>query len=115
MDLDGKTYPCHGCMYRQRADHHRGDIKTNTLHKLVDETTAQYQEYLNDFRADGTLACNSCTADFCLKCPAGSFDASDTKYPDKTLGQRDRKGSASPFQNRLGRWKRRPSFCGYRQ
>ena len=23
LDLDGKTYPCHGCMYRQREDHHR--------------------------------------------------------------------------------------------
>ena len=88
LDLDGKTYPCHGCMYRQREDHHRGDIKSNTLQKLVDETTATYQSYLNDFRTDGTLACNSCTADFCLKCPAGSFDASDTKYPEKTVGEK---------------------------
>ena len=88
LDLDGKTYPCHGCMYRQRDDHFRGDIKENSLQKLVDESTSLYTSYLNNFKTDTTLACNSCTADFCLKCPAGSYDASDTKYKEKTDGEK---------------------------
>ena len=85
IDLDGKTYPCHGCMYRQREDHVRGDLNESgmQMQKFVDETTALYRSYLDEFRTDGTLACNTCTADFCLKCPAGSFDAADAKFGEE--------------------------------
>ena len=85
IDLDGKTYPCHGCMYRQREDHVRGDLNDvdMQMQSFVDETTALYRSYLDEFRSDGTLACNTCTADFCLKCPAGSFDAADAKFGDE--------------------------------
>jgi hypothetical protein len=72
-------------MYRQREDHVRGDLMESgmQMQKFVDETTSLYRSYLDEFRTDGTLACNTCTADFCLKCPAGSFDAADAKFGEE--------------------------------
>ena len=38
IDLDGKLYPCHGCMYRQRDDHLAGTSKDN-LQDIATTTT----------------------------------------------------------------------------
>ena len=85
IDLDGKLYPCHGCMYRQRDDHLAGTSKDN-LQDIATTTTEKYMDFLHTFKTDQTLDCNNCQVDFCLKCPAGSFDEAATK-PDSTYGE----------------------------
>ena len=77
IDLDWKLYPCHGCMYRQRDDHLAGTSKDN-LQDIATTTTEKYMDFLHTFKTDQTLDCNNCQVDFCLKCPAGSFDRSET-------------------------------------
>ena len=85
IDLDGKLYPCHGCMYRQRDDHLAGTTKDN-LQDIATTTTEKYMDFLHTFKTDQTLDCNNCQVDFCMKCPAGSFDEAATK-PDSTYGE----------------------------
>ena len=50
IDLDGKLYPCHGCMYRQRDDHLAGTSKDN-LQDIATTTTEKYMDFLQ--YADG--------------------------------------------------------------
>ena len=78
VDLDGKLYPCHGCMYRQRDDHLVGTLDDN-LQKVIDDTRDKFQGHLMEFKKNPILDCNNCDADFCMKCPAGSFDSAETK------------------------------------
>ena len=85
IDLDGKLYPCHGCMCRQRDDHLAGTT-TDNLQDIATTTTEKYMDYLHTFKTDQTLDCNNCQVDFCMKCPAGSFDEAATK-PDTTYGE----------------------------
>ena len=86
VDLDGKLYPCHGCMYRQRDDHLVGTTKEN-LQDIASTTTEKYMDYLYEFKTDQTLDCNNCTVDFCMKCPAGSFDQSMATKEDNDYGK----------------------------
>ncbi|SVD63839.1 uncharacterized protein METZ01_LOCUS416693, partial [marine metagenome] len=86
VDLDGKLYPCHGCMYRQRDDHLLGSIKDN-FQEVVDASLVKFQGALKDFMTNGILDCNNCDADFCMKCPAGSFDNAEKKSPDNTYAE----------------------------
>lgn len=78
VDLDGKLYPCHGCMYRQRDDHLVGTFDDN-LQKVIDDTRDKFQGHLMDFMKNPVLDCNNCDVDYCMKCPAGSFDSTESK------------------------------------
>tara|TARA_B100000953_G_scaffold297042_1_gene291038 strand:- start:380 stop:1708 length:1329 start_codon:yes stop_codon:yes gene_type:complete len=81
IDLDGKMYPCHGCMYRKRDEHYQGNMLEEDIQQIIDRSTEKYQSYLNDFKVDKTLNCSSCTVGYCLKCPAGTYD-SESEFTD---------------------------------
>jgi len=85
VDLDGKLYPCHGCMYRQRDDHKVGTIEEN-LQEVTDASLTKFRGHLTDFMTNGILNCNNCDVGFCMKCPAGSFDSADKK--DESYGEK---------------------------
>lgn len=79
IDLDGQSYPCHGCMYRNQSDHALGNVMKEDLNEVIKDMSAKYKSYLDDFNKNTEVWCNSCSSPFCLKCPASSYEKSAKK------------------------------------
>lgn len=76
IDLNGDISPCHGCMYKDSHDHVMGNINDPTLDfdKLISEYSTMYQDAQD---LGEPLDCQSCDAQFCMKCNAASYEKSE--------------------------------------
>ncbi len=83
IDVDGKVYKCHGCLYTDlKNDHYITSIEDdNFVDKLVDS-----------FKLHSPLMhilpprCRTCTTPYCLKCNAAKYDKSvKPNYTDKWI------------------------------
>lgn len=75
INLDGKLSPCHGTMYEDFSDHEICDIRDLDIFEKLEQSEIKFKNLLNYMNDD----CVSCTALFCLKCPAGSYNLQSTK------------------------------------
>jgi radical SAM protein with 4Fe4S-binding SPASM domain len=81
VDLNGDISPCHGCMYKESHAHVMGNIKTAPdIDALIKEKTAMYSDALKNQPLD----CQTCDAQFCMKCNAATYEKSEGEtYLDK--------------------------------
>jgi radical SAM protein with 4Fe4S-binding SPASM domain len=74
VDLNGDISPCHGCMYKESHVHVMGNINTTPdIDLLIKEKTEMYKGALQD----QPLMCQSCDAQFCMKCNAATYEKSE--------------------------------------
>jgi len=80
LDVDGKTYPCHGVLY---ADH-KDEIENESIYnsedfvKHVEQFNMEYKKSLDRPMPD---ICVDCEATYCVVCPAACFEASEKETP----------------------------------
>lgn len=75
INLDGTFSPCHGTMYEDHQDHEICKIYDENIINILNEKTTDYKDLLQYMNKD----CNNCTALFCMKCPAGSYNLKSAK------------------------------------
>jgi radical SAM protein with 4Fe4S-binding SPASM domain len=75
IDIDGKVYTCHACLYDDKEKHYISDIeKENSIEDL--ERTNKYFSENIDYEPQ---ECKECEVDFCLKCNHAKFSNSHKK------------------------------------
>lgn len=82
IDIDGKIYKCHGCLYleEEKKDHYVTDLKDSNFIKKLEETN---QFHCHNF-GFLPIECSNCYASFCLKCNVVKYSNSDKKeYIDR--------------------------------
>jgi radical SAM protein with 4Fe4S-binding SPASM domain len=73
IDCDGKVYPCHGCLYEDKAEHLIGHINEEVIMDKISVHRNNIKSILNK----GDLMCNSCPVKFCLRCNSAKFIRSE--------------------------------------
>lgn len=67
IDCDGKIYPCHGCLYEDKAKHILGNIDDPNVFLNLDTYRRQISEALSK------EMCPECDVKFCLRCNHAKF------------------------------------------
>ena len=73
IDIDGKTYACHGSMYSPNKEEMQGsDITKDSFVEDVAKMSSAYSEHIRDV----SPICKGCVATTCIICPVASLDKS---------------------------------------
>ena len=87
VDLNGDISPCHGCMYKESDDHVMGNIMDVSIN--VDDLIKTKSDMFRTSLKDQPLECQSCDAQFCMKCNAATYEKSEhDNYLDKWTDHR---------------------------
>jgi len=73
VDCDGKVYPCHGCLYEDKASHLIGHINEEDIIDKILLRRHQIKDVLNS----GDTMCPDCPVGFCLRCNHAKFIRSE--------------------------------------
>jgi radical SAM protein with 4Fe4S-binding SPASM domain len=83
LDLDGKVYKCHGCLYSEdKSDHFVTSIEDNDFVNKLEASHSFHSKLMNV----QPTKCQKCTVPYCLKCNSAKYSKSNKeKYADRWI------------------------------